>query len=96
MAIMMPTDALSRENHWVRLTTKVHFQPNFEIVLENWVIEPPYSLFDATTLVPGSIKGKRVRSCAACPDEVHVAPRPPSSDANRSSRTDVVGFDSRP
>jgi hypothetical protein len=44
---------------------------------------------------PGCISGNSARICAACPDDVAVPPRPPSSAATRSSSTATVGLVSR-
>ena len=46
-------------------STSLADQPNLRIVLLNCWIVPPYSLFEATTLVPGCISGNSAMIWAA-------------------------------
>ena len=73
-------------------STKRVRQSNFLKVFPSCVIEPPYRRVAATISSPGSSSVKNASSCAAWPDAAHVAPRPPSRLANRSSRTETVGL----
>jgi hypothetical protein len=52
-------------------------------------------LREATNSSPGSMKAKKASICAAWPDAQAVAPRPPSSEATRSSSTETVGLVNR-
>ena len=58
-----------------------------------WV--PPYSEREATMWSPALIIVATARCIAAWPLAVAIAPTPPSNALIRSSRTALVGFESR-
>ncbi len=74
------------------LSAQATDQPKFLYEWLNWLIEPPYSLFEATNSSPGCIRACMVRNSAAWPEATARAAVPPSNAAMRSSSTAFVGL----
>ncbi len=76
-------------------STKMHSMPYFFSVTENRLTEPPYTVPVLIKLSPALHRFRTESMTAAIPDEVHIAPTPPSRSAIFCSTASTVGLAKR-